>query len=273
MSRSLCIALAILCAAVPMGAQSNPASPLATQTPAPPQAAATADKPPPASPAQASTAAQPANAAQPAIPTQSDAFCTGDSRTEVKHFCLNLTRLLFFVSGDTKVGKSSDQIASDASLYLDYLDPATEKPREEVVQAVAEVMSVNAASAALQAESQNILQSANQMTTSQQLGAVSSAAGTTSLVSKAGSAAITNLAVDSGSADPVGQRFDGHADRQRGRAVQPRDRHSGIQPGRQPERVREVRSQSARADCLILTESDQHEQRARQRTGEWYHAD
>lgn len=198
MSRSLCIALAILCAAVPMGAQSNPASPLATQTPAPPQAAATADKPPPASPAQASTAAQPANAAQPAIPTQSDAFCTGDSRTEVKHFCLNLTRLLFFVSGDTKVGKSSDQIASDASLYLDYLDPATEKPREEVVQAVAEVMSVNAASAALQAESQNILQSANQMTTSQQLGAVSSAAGTTSLVSKAGSAAITNLAVDSG---------------------------------------------------------------------------
>ena len=112
----------------------------------------------------------------------------------MKQFCPWLSELLRIASSESKAGKTKDQIANDVRYDLHYLDPATEEGQNTPVDTVTK----KALKDAIQNEAQSVLQAANQMTTNQQLGSLSSAAGTTSLVSKAGSAAITNLAVDSG---------------------------------------------------------------------------
>ena len=184
MPKALLVAVVILYATVLMEAQSPPSPPQNAQT------SATHETPvnQPIQNPTPSTAPGPANVPQP------ETFCTVDSREEVKQFCPWLSELIRIASSESKAGKTKDQIANDVGRDLEYLDPATEAGQNAIVDTVTE----KALKTAIQSEAQNVLQAANQMTTNQQLGALSNAAGTTSLVSKAGSAAITNLAVDSG---------------------------------------------------------------------------
>jgi len=95
---------------------------------------------------------------------------------------------------DSSAGKAQSDIKNDAQNDLLNLDPATEQGSVYVVESVLAI----SLQSTLQSAAKSVLQTANQMNTSQQLGANNSVSGTTSLVSKAGSAALLNLALDSG---------------------------------------------------------------------------
>jgi len=139
-------------------------------------------------------AGQPANqpTAQPAAAPAT--FCKDDARPEVQTFCSQLSHLMASVEDAQRNGKSDAEIRKRVELQLEALDPAMEASTGALAQAISAYMLANAVKDA----SQNILKTASQMTTTQQLGASSSAPGTTSLVTKAAGAAVINLAVDSG---------------------------------------------------------------------------
>jgi len=161
------------------------------------------------------------------IPAAAD-FCTRDSRPEVLQFCPWLSDLMTSVKRATDARKTDfdamnsetdeakkaaaakkirDEIANDVQVDLDNLDPSNDTAGNQLVDAVMAQPQVRAAIAekaaaqfqtALENAGKSVLQAANQMNTNQQLGAINSAAGTTSLISKAGSLALMNLAIDSG---------------------------------------------------------------------------
>jgi len=173
----------ILAVAIPGGAQKSRPQAQAAQVPSPPSAGT-------GGPSQSASPYDPANEQY----RDEEKFCSSDPRTEVKAFCGVLSGVMRVSIAETKQGKTQEQIGSLAAPGLDYLDPATGKAQDAIVDVVSRDAIINS----IQNQSQSVLQAANQMTTTQQLGAVNSAAGTTSLVSKAGGTAITNLAVDSG---------------------------------------------------------------------------
>lgn len=123
-------------------------------------------------------------------------FCLNDARVEVKFFCPWLNDLMEKVKGDLSKGMSVDGIKQDANLDndLQLLDPATEKGGAIIDDIIVVPLIQNS----LVSNAQSVLQAVSQMNTSQQLGATNSVSGTTSLISKAGSAALLNLAIDSG---------------------------------------------------------------------------
>ena len=96
----------------------------------------------------------------------SDAFCSNDPRPEVKAFCGQLSELL----REVKAGKS----LSDVRPVLVFLNPANPQAINTVIPVIVRQFAAKAA-----------LQTASQLSTDQQLGPGSTAAGTTSLVTKA----------------------------------------------------------------------------------------
>jgi len=111
-----------------------------------------------------------------------DRFCNSDPRTEVRSFCPWLSELL-----------RNAQARSEADLRntLDRLNPANPTASNILIPALSGRLALKSAQG-------NLLQAANQLRTDQQFGPGSTVAGTTSLVTKAGGAALLGLALDTG---------------------------------------------------------------------------
>lgn len=110
-------------------------------------------------------------------------FCKNDSRAEVRAFCPWLTELL----EGAQAKKSQTTLQND----LDNLNPANPKALSHTAIAIAVQLAATT-------EASDLLQAANQLRTDEQLGANSTSSGTTSLVTKAGSAALIGMALDTG---------------------------------------------------------------------------
>jgi hypothetical protein len=110
-------------------------------------------------------------------------FCKNDSRTEVRAFCPWLSELL----DGAQAKKSQAALQND----LNNLNPANPKALPHTVSAIAIQLAATT-------QATSLLQTANQLRTDQQLGANSASSGTTSLVTKAGSAALLGMALDTG---------------------------------------------------------------------------
>jgi len=127
--------------------------------------------PPPAAQAPAAVAGQ----------TVPGDFCKNDPRREIRVFCGDLTNFL----NDVKTGKVLT--IADAKDDLDKLDASNGKSTTNIIDATAASLALSAA-----------LQTADQSRLDKQLSSASSASGTTSLISKAGSADLLSFALDTG---------------------------------------------------------------------------
>ncbi len=139
------------------------------QTPAAPALA-------PACPAQGSTTT---------LTSADKTFCEKHSSSEVVAYCENLANLLHYAQKNPGVDKQCFRSLED---NLDITDP----------RGVDRFITATAVTFATKAAVSNALQTADQQRPDQQLGANSNASGTASLVSKAGSAELLSLALDSG---------------------------------------------------------------------------
>jgi hypothetical protein len=110
-------------------------------------------------------------------------FCRKDPRTEIRSFCPWLSELV--------AGTVSKKSQSDMQGTLNRLNPANPASLSTTIAAIQDQLAATSATSSL-------LQAANQLRTDQQLGSGNSAPGTTSLVTKAGSATLMGLAVDTG---------------------------------------------------------------------------
>src|ERR1700678_2094638 len=114
-------------------------------------------------------------AAPQAANTPPPAFCANDPDDAVRQFCPLLGQLLDGAQkGKTK---SPADLRNDLQPILDQVSPLDQRTEQTFVFAVANGFAAQAASTSL-------IQAANQLRTDQQLGPGSTAAGTTSLVSK-----------------------------------------------------------------------------------------
>jgi hypothetical protein len=132
-------------------------------------------------PAAVSTATPPAVHAGAAIPTI-NIGCAHDVRPEILQFCAALTDLQSKAAAGVAVDDPS------LSQTFQRLNPADRSNANHFIPAISLIMAVTAGT----------LQIADQLRTDQQFGANSTASGTTSLVSKAGSAELISLALDTG---------------------------------------------------------------------------
>jgi len=131
----------------------------------------------------------------PSVTSDLEASCRKDPRPEIRAYCKDLAALQAAVNQD----KSID--ADKAQVLLDKLDFADVNATVNFITATAPSLAVrNALSKIAQsnAASSNALQTAGQSRPDQQLGTNGSGSGTTTLVSKAGSAELLSLALDTG---------------------------------------------------------------------------
>jgi len=112
-------------------------------------------------------------------------FCENDKRSEIRAFCENLAQLQSHVNNDTVSNLENGKTDLDG---LDLHDPNN---TEYYVIAIRGKLATNTAISSL-------LQDFGQSRPDQQLGASSNASGTTSLVSKAGSAELLDFALNTG---------------------------------------------------------------------------
>jgi hypothetical protein len=119
------------------------------------------------------------------IPAPQKAFCEKDSRPEVAAFCENLAELLRYAQANSHADKECFRS------LLENLDLTTPRGVDGFITATAATFATKGAIS-------NALQSAGQARPDRQLSPDSNASGTTSLVSKTGSAEILSLALDAG---------------------------------------------------------------------------
>lgn len=118
-------------------------------------------------------------------PKKNKSFCSKDPRAEITEFCDRLAELLSYAQANPKVNPKCFEPR------LDDLDLKNKKTSPSLIGAVAlRSATIAATSSALSAAGQQRLD--------QQRGADTNASGTTTLVSKAGSAELLSLALDSG---------------------------------------------------------------------------
>lgn len=124
-------------------------------------------------------------------------FCKSDPRTEIRAFCPWLTDLLTKTQSrkSTTLPNLMSQLDPEGQIELSadlhVLNPADKMALPYTVSAIYLQLAATT-------EATNLLQTADQLRTDQQLGANSTASGTTSLVTKAGSADLMGLALDTG---------------------------------------------------------------------------
>ena len=122
--------------------------------------------------------------------TPSDAFCHKDTRPEIRAFCENLAQLLAYAQSSPK---------PDNKCYgplLKNLDLSLRQNTDRFITAVAP--SITLRTVISKADVSNTVSQAGQARPDQQLSPGATTSGTTSLVSKAGSAELLSLAVDTG---------------------------------------------------------------------------
>lgn len=121
-----------------------------------------------------------------------EAFCKNDPHSEIRAYCKNLAALLNAVTAEKSLPnpmiKAENNKFSDSLNKLNLTDP----------KAVVNFITATASSLATKTAIADALRTADQARTDQQLGSNSKASGTTSLVSKAGSAELLSLALDTG---------------------------------------------------------------------------
>lgn len=122
-----------------------------------------------------------ATAPQPQEQTVEGSFCKNDSRSEIRAFCGDLTTFQTHVSA--KPASTIKELKTD----LDFLDLSNSHAAENITNALAVSLALTSA-----------LQTVEQSRLDKQLGAPGNASGTTSLISKAGSADLLSLALDTG---------------------------------------------------------------------------
>src|ERR1051326_757126 len=128
--------------------------------------------------------------AAPQSPASPDkAFCANDADDAVRKFCPQLADLLS--AAQSEKAKKAEDARTDLQPTLDLINPLSAHTEQDFVFAVANRFAIQAASTSL-------IQVANQLRTDQQLGPGASTAGTTSLVSKAGSATLMSLGLNTG---------------------------------------------------------------------------
>src|SRR5215467_10302846 len=129
-------------------------------------------------------------------------FCA-DPRPEIRAFCKELSDVMVGVRANPV---PSDQATRDANknailtqhrVELRFVNPSNINARPLVVGSIAKDLASRAAVASL-ANTSGLLQAANQLRTDQQLAPAATAAGTTSLVAKAGSATLMGFGLDTG---------------------------------------------------------------------------
>ena len=120
------------------------------------------------------------------------AFCEHDLRPEISAYCKDLADLQTAVNKEKK-NPSPDLEVTNQSLVnpLSKLNIADKRATVDFITATASRFALNAAIA-------DAIRTAGQQRLDQQLGATPSASGTTSLLSKAGSAELVSLALDAG---------------------------------------------------------------------------
>jgi hypothetical protein len=132
---------------------------------------------------------QPQDAGQPAAPAAAvprvDIGCSRDIRPEIVLFCNALTDL------ESKAAAGMAEGDPRLSQTLVRLNPASRANASEFIPAINLLMATTTVAA-------STLQLADQIRTDQQFGSNSTASGTTTLVSKAGSAELLSLAIDTG---------------------------------------------------------------------------
>jgi hypothetical protein len=143
-------------------------------------------------------AAQP----QPSLDQIEKTFCR-DSRPEVQAFCHGLSAVMVGVRANpvppdqaTRTA-NKDAILTQHRVELGFVNPSDINARPFVLSAIAKGLALRSAAASL-ANTAGLLQAANQLRTDQQLGPTANAAGTTSLVAKAGSATLMSLGLNTG---------------------------------------------------------------------------
>jgi hypothetical protein len=129
-------------------------------------------------------------------------FCA-DSRPEIQAFCQRLGAVMDGVRANplppdqaTRDAKK-DAILAQHRVELGFVNPSDINARPFVLGAIAKGLAFRAAAASF-ANTAGLLQAANQLRTDQQLGPTATAAGTTSLVAKAGSATLLDFGLDTG---------------------------------------------------------------------------
>jgi hypothetical protein len=122
-------------------------------------------------------------------PAPSTAFCSSDPDDAVRGYCEFLGRLLDAAQKST--AKDVDALRVELRPLLNLVNPTKENTKQLFVNAVAKQLATQTASTSL-------IQAANQLRTDQQTGPGSTAAGTTSLVTQAGSATLMSFALDTG---------------------------------------------------------------------------
>src|SRR5215472_563226 len=120
--------------------------------------------------------------ASPQSPASPDmAFCANDPDDAVREFCPQLAGLL--KAAQNEKAKKVEDVRTDLQATLNQINPLSDRTEQPFVFAVANRFAIQAASTSL-------IQAANQLRTDQQLGPGATTAGTTSLVTKAGSATL-----------------------------------------------------------------------------------
>jgi hypothetical protein len=160
--------------------------------------------------AQEPAAAAPISSLGPSDGRLTQAFCSNDVTAEVKAFCPKLGWLQSYVNSHP--GLSIADLLAQERTTLGYLNPSDFKAAPMVVDAVKESLAVQQAQASSaealktlgtmlpvsNSDLQQAAQDSGQLRNDQQFSSGAIVAGTTSLVSKAGSAALISLAVDTG---------------------------------------------------------------------------
>jgi hypothetical protein len=117
------------------------------------------------------------------------AFCEKDSRSEIKAYCTTLAELLRYAQANPSAGKQCYR-----NLLANLLAASDLSPEKGVDRFI----TATAASFATKGAISNALQNAGQARPDRQLSSNNNSSGTTSLVSKAGSAELLSMGLDSG---------------------------------------------------------------------------
>ena len=120
------------------------------------------------------------------------AFCERDPRPEISAYCKDLADLQTAVNKEKKNAAPTVDVTNPALVNpLSKLDITSKRAVDNLITATASRFALNAAIA-------DALRTAGQQRLDQQLGATPNASGTTSLLTKAGSAELVSLALDAG---------------------------------------------------------------------------
>ena len=129
-------------------------------------------------------------------------YCA-DSRPEIQSFCQKLGAIMAGVRANplppdqAKRDAKKDAILTQHRVELGFVNPSDINARPFVLGAIAKRLASQAAATSL-ANTTGLLQAANQLRTDQQLTPAATAAGTTSLVTKAGSSTLMSFGLDTG---------------------------------------------------------------------------